>query len=187
MKWHNHSSLKDAHAFLSPSNYHWLNYDDEKLVTTYRNVKAKELGTRLHALAKEHIDLGIKMPNNGQTLNMHINDAIGYRMDAEVILVYSNYCFGTADAIGYNDKKRMLRIHDLKTGSIPASMKQLYIYAAVFFLEYGDEYNITPEDVKIELRIYQNDDVVKECPAAEDIRDIMDDIVHKDYVLRNEV
>jgi hypothetical protein len=66
-------------------------------------------------------------------------------------------------------------------------MKQLYIYAAVFFLEYGDEYNITPEDVKMELRIYQYDDVVKECPAAEDIRDIMDDIVHKDYVLRNEV
>ena len=66
-------------------------------------------------------------------------------------------------------------------------MKQLYIYAAVFFLEYGEEYNITPADVTIELRIYQNDDIVKECPAAEDIQDIMDDIIHKDYVLRNEV
>lgn len=187
MKWHNHSSLKDAHAFLSPSNYHWLNYDDEKLIATYKNVKAKELGTRLHALAKEHIDLGIKMPNTKQTLNMHINDAIGYRMDAEVIMFYSSYCFGTADAIGYNDKKRILRIHDLKTGTIPANMKQLYIYAAVFFLEYGEEYNITPADVTIELRIYQNDDITKECPAAEDIQDIMDDIIHKDYVLRNEV
>lgn len=187
MKWHNHSSLKDAHAFLSPSNYHWLNYDDEKLLTTFRNLKAKELGTRLHNLAKEHIELGIKMPNNKKTLNMHINDAIGFRMDPEVILVHSNYCFGTADAIGYNEKKKILRIHDLKTGVIPASMKQLYIYAAVFFLEYGEELNITPKDVSIELRIYQNDDIVEECPAAEDIQDIMDDIIHKDYILRNEV
>lgn len=187
MRWHNHSSLKDAHAFLSPSNYHWLNYDDEKLINTYRNLKAKELGTRLHNLAKEHIDLGLKMPNNGQTLNMHINDAIGYRMDAEVVLVYSNYCFGTADAIGYNERKRQLRIHDLKTGTLPASMKQLYIYAAVFMLEYGEELGITPNDISIELRIYQNDEVIKECPTAEDIQDIMDNIVHKDYILREEV
>lgn len=187
MNWHNHSSLKDCHAFLSPSNYAWLNYDDEKLVTVYHNMKAKEHGTELHRIAADLIKNRIKVQGTKQTFNMHVNDAIGFKMDPEVILVYSGYCFGTADAIQYYPKKRLLRIHDLKTGTLPASMKQLYIYAAVFFLEYGEEYGITPSDVTIELRIYQNDEVKPECPTAEDIQAIMDNIVHKDKVLREEV
>ena len=31
MNWNNHSSLKDQHAFLSASKYHWVNYDNEKI------------------------------------------------------------------------------------------------------------------------------------------------------------
>ena len=187
MRWHEHSNLKDKHAFLSPSGYSWLKYDDEKLVTTYNNMKAKELGTKLHEMARDDIKYGMKRPNNHQTYNMYVNDAIGYRMEPEVPLMYSSFCFGTADAIQYYEKKKFLRIHDLKTGVLPASMKQLYIYAAIFFLEYGDEYKVGPEDVEIELRIYQNDEIIKECPAAEDIRDVMDNIIHKDIILRNEV
>lgn len=187
MNWHNHSNLKDAHAFLSPSNYHWLNYDDEKLLNTFHSMKAKEEGTELHAIAAKLIEKRIKVQSTKQTFNMYVNDAIGFRMDPEVLLLYSGFCFGTADAITYIPKKRQLRIHDLKTGSIPASMKQLYIYAAVFFLEYGEEYNITPDDVNIELRIYQNDEIKTECPTAEDILSIMEHIRHCDEILRNEV
>lgn len=187
MNWHTHSTLKDVHAFLSPSNYHWLGYDDDKLMKVFYNMKAKEHGTELHRIAADLINNRIEVRGTKQTFNMHVNDAILYKMDAEVILVHSGYCFGTADAIGYSQKKRKLRIHDLKTGEIPASMKQLYIYAALFFLEYGEEFDISPKDVDIELRIYQNDDIVKECPAAEDIQKIMDKIRHFDSVLRSEV
>ena len=187
MNWHNHSSLKDSHAFLSPSGHVWLKYDDEKLLKTFYNMKAKERGTELHRIAADLINNRIEVRGTKQTFNMHVNDAIGFKMDAEVILVHSGFCFGTADAIGYSVKKRKLRIHDLKTGVLPASMSQLYVYAALFFLEYGEEFDISPKDVDIELRIYQNDEVLKECPTAEDIQNIMDKIRHFDNLLRSEV
>lgn len=191
MDWNTHSNLKDAHAFLSPSGHHWLNYDHDKLMTVYLNMKAKDLGTRLHAQAANDIELQLRRPNNNKTLNRYVNDGIDYRMNAEKVLYYSPFCFGTADSISFRREKKkgkyVLRIHDLKTGTIPASMKQLYIYAALFFLEYGPKYMVEPEDVEIYLAIYQNDDVQRECPAAEDIHDIMNKIVELDNILRNEV
>jgi hypothetical protein len=102
---------------------------------------------------------------------MYVNDAIGYRMTAEQMLFYSVNCFGTADAISFRNK--VLRIHDLKTGTTPTSMKQLEVYAAMFCLEYGYK----PYEIDIELRIYQNDDIMEEVPEADDIVHIMDKIV----------
>ena len=55
--------------------------------------------------------------------------------NGEQALYYSDNCFGTADAISF--KKNFLRIHDLKTGVTPGSMKQLLIYASMFCLEYN--------------------------------------------------
>ena len=133
MNWRDHSRLTGKHALLGASNYHWLNYDADRLTSAVLNYQAKERGTRLHAFAAECIDLKQKLPKNKKTLNTYVNDAIGFRMDTEQVLYYSDNCYGTADAISFNDG--FLRIHDLKTGAVPAHMEQLFIYAALFCLE----------------------------------------------------
>ena len=106
-----------------------------------------------------------------------MNDAIGFRMVPEQILYYSDNCFGTADAIIF--KNNFLRIHDLKTGIIPAHMEQLRIYAALFCLEY----KVKPGEIDMELRIYQNDEIIVDIPTAEDIAPIMDRIVVSDKII----
>lgn len=166
-----HNDLKGKHAFLSPSNYHWLNYGIDKLRDTYRNSKAVELGTKLHDFACKAIELGIKQQAIPKTLNMYINDAIGYKMNPEQPLYFSRNCFGTADAIVF--RRKQLRIHDLKTGTIPASMKQLHIYAALFCLEY----DMKPESITFELRIYQNNECLIDNPDPAVIRATMDQII----------
>lgn len=179
MKWNSHYNLRNAHAILGASNYHWLNYDEAKLRESYSRMKLKERGTKMHALASELIDLRIKLPNNDITFNRYVNDAIAFRMTPEQILYYSEYCFGTADTISF--RKGTLRIHDLKTGSIPASIKQLQIYAALFCLEY----DYSPCDITIILRLYQNDEVLEERPDPDVILHIMDKIKTGDKLLRN--
>ena len=157
-----------AHAFLSPSQYHWIRYDDDKLLNTYVNYNAKEMGTRLHAFAAEAIDLGIRLKGRS-TIAMFVNDAIGFHMYPEILLFYSEYFFGTTDAISFDDKTNMLRIHDLKTGSTPAHMEQLRVYMALFCLKY----NKKPRDINAELRIYQSNMVDMETPDPNEIEDIM--------------
>ncbi len=181
MTFNQHYKLVGQHAFLSASKHHWLNYDKEKLHKSFRNYHASERGTRLHVFAQEAILLGEKLPKTNRTLNMYVNDAIAYKMNTEVVLRYSDNCFGTADAIKFNERKKHLRIHDLKTGEIPASMRQLMVYAALFCLEY--DYN--PEDIEIELRLYQNNMCLIHMPTNEDeppenIRYIMETIKEHD-------
>ena len=177
MKFNNHHNLEGLHAPFAASQSHWLRYDDDKVIEIYQNKKAAMLGTRLHEFAKEAIELGIKMPRSKKTLYSYINDAIGYKMDPEVVLFYSERFFGTADSISFSDN--FLRIHDLKTGRIPADMEQLEIYAALFCLEY----RVKPEDIQMELRLYQNDEVIFHNPSGEDIRAIMEKIIHLDKVI----
>jgi hypothetical protein len=153
MRFNAHPDLAGQHAFLSASKHHWVNYSDQKLEAALTASLAAARGTRLHNLAKELIELGVKLPANGKTLNRYVNDALGYRMTPEVILFYSLNAFGTADAIGF--RNNLLRIHDLKTGITHTSVMQIVIYAALFCLEYS----IKPMDIKFEFRIYQNDDV----------------------------
>ena len=177
MNFNRHYGLEGKHAFLSASQYHWLNYTDEKLVDRFNNWKATERGTRLHALAAQLIDEGIKLPRTNQTLNMYVNDGIGFKMTTEQILYFSENCFGTADSISFN--KDFLRIHDLKTGITPAHMEQLEIYAALFCLEY----QIKPGEIGMELRLYQNDEKIIFTPTAEDIFPIMDKIITSDKII----
>lgn len=171
MNFNKHSNLEGKHAFLSASKYHWVNYDDEKLDDVFRSFYASQRGTELHALAAQCIKLGVKLPRTRKTLNMYVNDGIGYKMTPEVTLYYSDNCFGTADTIIF--KNDMLRIHDLKTGVTPASMKQLDIYTALFCLEYGKD----PAKIDIETRIYQSDDIIIREPPADDVLYVMDKIV----------
>ena len=178
MNFNDHSNLEGRHAFLCASSYYWINYDDDKLVETYRNNLAKERGTVLHDFASQCIHLNQRLPKSTQTLNMFVNDAIGYKMRSEQPLYFSENCFGTADAICF--RKNLLRIHDLKTGTTPAHMEQLYIYAALFCLEY----HFDPHEIDIELRIYQSNEVIVESPDPDDISEIMDKIKHFDKILR---
>lgn len=171
MHFSNHLELAGKHAFLSASKYHWIRYSEEKLDETYKTALASMKGTQLHELASQLIRQSIKLPGNGLTLSLYVNDAIGYRMTPEQVLYYSDNAFGTADAISFKANK--LRIHDLKTGVTPTSFNQLEIYAAFFCLEYG----LKPAQIKIELRIYQNDDVSILEPDIDDITHIMDRIV----------
>lgn len=177
MDFNKHSNLEGQHAFLSASNYHWLGYTEEKLQQVYLTAQAKETGTRLHAVAKELIKLGIKLPKTQLTLNTYVNDAIGYKMTPEQILFYSDNAFGTADAISF--RRDVLRIHDLKTGATKASMNQLEIYMAYFCLEY----KVNPRDIRAELRIYQNNEVQIENPDPGQILGIMDKVILFDKVI----
>lgn len=174
MNFNKHYNLEGQHAFLSASKYHWINYDEEKLSESFSKYLAAQLGTRLHEFACEAIRLGIKMPKTKKTINLYINDAIGFKMQTEQPLYYSENCFGTADAILF--KNNLLRIHDLKTGTSPTSMKQLEIYTALFCLEY----DVDPNSIEIELRLYQCDEVIIHNPQVENILYIMDKIIKFD-------
>lgn len=177
LEFNRHTNLKGLHATFSPSQSAWLRYDDEKVKRAYSKKQAARRGTELHEWAKKTIDLGIKQPELGKTLYMYVNDAIGFRMDTEVVLFYSPHFFGTADTITFRDN--VLRIHDLKTGEERASMEQLMVYAALFCLEY----KIRPSDILIELRLYQSNNVQAHNPTADEIVPIMDRIVHIDKIL----
>lgn len=177
MNFNKHFELRDKHAFLSPSSYRWLKYDRAKLIAIYNSRQDVERGTLLHAYAADAIKLKRKQPRTRETVCMYINDAISYRMEPEVPLKYSDNAFGTADTICFRNK--VLRIHDLKTGVKEAAMEQLMIYAAYFCMEY----DVNPKDIKIILRIYQNNDFKEYEPEAEEILDIMDITVEHDKTL----
>lgn len=177
MNFINHKNLEGLHAPFSASQSSWLRYDDDKVREVYLNKQAALMGTRLHAWAKDTIDLGIKQPRSKKTIYSYVNDAIGFKMNTEVVLYYSDRFFGTADAISF--RNNMLRIHDLKTGKTPVHMEQLLVYAALFCLEY----RIKPGEIDMELRIYQNDEILYLNPTAEDVVPIMDKIVHFDKLL----
>lgn len=151
LRFNYHPQFEGKHAFLSASKYHWVNYDLEKMELTWDNHFTAARGMRLHALAADLIRERIRLPKNNKSFNVYVNDAIGFMMQTEQLLVYSDNVFGTADAISFS--KNVLRIHDLKNGHYRANGQQLDIYAAFFCLEY----KINPYDIEIILRLYQND------------------------------
>ena len=173
----NYSNLRGQHALLSPSQYAWLNYDVDKLIKFYKAKQAIKRGTELHEFAEKAIRMNRRLWRQKETVSMYVNDAITYQMEPEQVLYYSNYIFGTADTCSFDGS--LLRIHDLKTGTITASMKQLQIYAALFCLEN----EIHPGDINTELRIYQNNEVRVEQAESDVILPIMDRIVTFDKVL----
>lgn len=186
MKWNAHWNLEGKHAFLGASKWQWINYDRETLITRYQNQQAVERGTRLHALAASMISEKIKAQPIKQTFNMYVNDAIKFNLSPEVVLFYSDNAFGTSDGINFDEKKNFLRIHDLKTGTTPAHMEQLMIYAALFCLEYRKD----PNTIGLELRIYQNNEIIVCNPETDPelqnwVKDIMNKIVEDDKELKD--
>lgn len=164
-----HFNLKDTHAFLSPSKHTWINYDEDKLLRVYGNHLAAQEGTRKHVLAHLAIEMGQKFAGNN-TMSMYVNDGIGHRMTCEQILFANEFCYGAADTFSFRDE--FLRIHDYKSGVHEANMDQLKIYKAIFCIEY----DIRPYAIESELRIYQNNKIVKHVPDPDEIFEIMERI-----------
>lgn len=191
MRWNNHSRLKGCHALLSPSQHQWLRYDDDKLVKTYLNKQAAQIGTERHEFAAKAIELGIKLyldERNPDTLAMYVNDAIDAGMSPEVVLCYNDFAFGTSDAIFFDENRMILKIFDLKTGANSVVkededgfyiLEQCEIYAALFCLEYGYD----PARLDIELRIYQNQQIYPEVPDIDRLYSIMGIIQHDSDIL----
>ncbi len=178
MKFNKHSEFNGTHAFLGASRHHWVRYSDDKIIQTYKNFEATLRGTKLHELASNLITYRVSLADNNKSLNSYVNDAIGFKMEPEVLLYYSENCFGTADAISF--RNNFLRIHDLKTGSTKASIEQLLIYAALFCLEYKK--NV--DNIKCELRIYQSNKIHAFIPDSEEIKQIMEKIISADKILK---
>lgn len=177
MRFNKHLNLQGEHAFLSPSQYHWVNYSPDKLIERWTSAQASAYGVQQHLYCHHEILAG-RLSSMVGTVGAYINDAIHYKMEVEQVLFYSENCFGTADTIAYRYKT--LRIHDLKTGVIKGSVHQLEVYAAIFCLEYGlDPYSIK----RIELRIYQDNEVAVYDADPEDIVHIMDRIVEFDRLI----
>lgn len=177
MRFNKHLNLQGEHAFLSPSQYHWVNYTPDRLSERWTSARAAAYGIAQHVYAQEQINAQ-RLSTHIGTLGMYINDAIKHKMVTEQVLFYSENCFGTADAISFRYKT--LRIFDLKTGVIPGSVHQLEVYAALFCLEYG----MNPYDIGIELRIYQENEVAIFDADPEDIVFIMDKIVEFDQQIQ---
>lgn len=133
--------------------------------------------TEDYRIPRAAISLGIDFDMAYENLTSYVNDAIGYLMNPEQILYYSMNCFGTADAISFRDN--VLRIHDLKTGIGATHMEQLIIYAALFCLEY----KYKPEQIKIELRIYQMNEIQIVEPDPNDISVVMKNIIYADEII----
>lgn len=203
MNFNRHLQQEGKHAILSASSWRWLNDDQDSLIKRISSQYAQTIGTILHAIAYKHIKYRIKMNKydkknvmmellaNGvpsivvdsidfdsmfDNLMAYINDGVGFKMHPEVVLYYSDNFFGTADAITYNENERFLRIHDYKSGVIPAHIEQLEIYAALFCLEY----RFKPSEIDIRLQIYQNNEVLCHDPGPDEIRDVIDKIIDFD-------
>jgi len=203
MEWNRHPELVNRHTFLSPSKYAFLRKTDEELVSSYYSSFASDIGTATHAFAADciklrheldetdwrHLEFELlrkKFPREAfdldfifPTVYRYVNDSVARNMDPEVGLMYCDLCGGTADAISFR-RKRLL-IHDLKTGTTPAKIDQLMGYAALFFLEYGYK----PESTHTELRIYQAGDIFVCEPKPDEVREVMEAIVHACSVLQN--
>jgi hypothetical protein len=105
-----------------------------------------------------------------ETVKSYINDSSSFKMIPEQPFKYSDYIFGTADAFSF--RSNQLRIHDLKTGSGPTHMEQLLCYAALFCLEYEKD----PKSMEIELRIYQNNEIILFNPTIDDMNAVIKQI-----------
>lgn len=178
MNFNKHFELKDKHAILSPSKPFWLNYNQEQLRNFIISQNAAARGTRLHDLAAKLIEEGYRLRGSTQTMTAYVNDAIGYGMTPEVALFYTDKCFGHTDAIDFS--RGVLRIHDLKTGSGSVHMEQLEIYAALFLMEYERVMGVNPSNTKVNLRIYQNDDVQELSPDKDRMEEVICSIKEKE-------
>lgn len=193
--WLNYSDEQLLDAFVSKHRaelgtemHEWASYQII-LLSKVSNPREVNKGVKTHIYEKyirdpEYRDLLLKhlsyIPSESfSSVKSFINDSIGFGMESEKKLYFSEYFNGTSDAIKYYDKTKLLRVSDLKTGLRPAKIEQVFIYAALYCLQF----KLDPLKTNFETRIYQNDEIYIEQPLGEDIADIMQNITHKNKVL----
>ena len=206
MSFEDYSIPEGSHAIFGASKSSWLNdADDDQIISRYINSFASTIGTSTHKFAKCCIDKKIRLSKNDKKLLLYhlltdpeanipkavidldylfpnvrnyVNDAITMHMQTEKRLIYSDLSYGTADAISCVNN--YLRIHDLKTGKNPVHIDQLMIYAAYFCLDQ----DIRPRNLTgIELRIYQNAEIIFHNPKVEEIETIMEKSIYTNHVI----
>lgn len=177
MNFNEHFRISGRHAFLSPSQYHWVNYDTDRLRTRFRTSQASIEGSELHAYAAEAIELREWQVDDESTLGMYINTCIREQMKPEVVLYWSDNCFGTADAIDL--KGNLLQVFDLKTGVSRTSERQLEVYCAIACMEYGWD----PFTLEYDLRIFQHNEVRHYSADPDFISYIIEKILAFDPIL----
>lgn len=211
MIWHDYSRYegKNEHATFSPSQPYWLADTKDEFLQRFRSSYAPQIGTVLHDFARKYIARGVTLSKYDkkhaivellesgipgtvvdcldfdfifENLRTYVNECVACRMDPEIRLRYSADFFGTTDAIQFTERDQVLRISDLKTGTTPAKIEQLIVYAALFCLDYGKDPNtITPV-----LKIYQNNDILCVEPDKGEIKNACDKIVEFNELVSNE-
>lgn len=204
MNYNTHLELRGKHAIFSASQSGWTEKSPDEILDWYIKSYAQNVGTAIHDICRKHIKRRFKLTKSAKnevilslvedyniplfvidgmanfdilyaTAMLYVNDAISFHMVAEQPLYYSDLFFGTADAVtdlNYIFDKKELRIHDLKTGVQPAKMRQLEVYAAENCLEHG----LKPEELNIELRIYQGNEILFHKPTPDELYFRMDQI-----------
>lgn len=190
-RFNDHTALEGMHALLSPSSNAWLRYTPEQLQRHYESRSAANRGDRLHKLAHMLITERVRLPNDTKTLSLYVNDAITFRMASERSLFYSPNCYGTADTIKFHEEDRILRVHDLKTGTGKVSFDQLLIYCALFCLEYNiHPYEPCPKRKHLRIEqfiaaIYQGNRRDERVFSPYDVFEAMDTIVQSDRMVND--
>ena len=72
MNFNKHSEIEGQHAFLGASKYHWIYYDNDKLIDSYSKFNAVKRGIELHDFAERCIRLRQRLPKTRKTLNMYV-------------------------------------------------------------------------------------------------------------------
>ena len=89
MRFKKHFHLEGQHEFLSPSVYHWINYDEERLEFRYKLSRAAIEGMEQHRYAAIAIEEREIQDDETTTVGMYINQCIQYHMHPEVVLYFS--------------------------------------------------------------------------------------------------
>lgn len=214
----------NKHALLSASQSSWVNKDDDQVLMQWARGYSQALGTAMHEMAYFHIkhlfkvskaskkeillqllsrynipeaaiEIGFDFDLLFENWMIYVNDAIGFRLEPEVPLKYSDIAFGTADAVLPLDsiiKNNIIRIHDYKSGTSPVHASQLLVYDAFLCLEY----DLRPGDFKHILCFYQvkkDEDgifiptVSTYEPTVDELSHIMDDIKHKSELIMKRI
>ena len=178
---HEWVSIRIKRCHKITSNKDLLNSIDDFIFKKYydeRSDRVTKEGQRILVCLKRMVK---QYPEMLDTIRAYVNDAIGYKMYTEVVLYYTQDFFGTADTLIFNEKERLLRIHDLKTGVSVAHIEQLMGYAALFCLEQ----HIDPLSISYELCIYQGNDILVATPDGSDVKTFVDQYIAFDKAISN--
>lgn len=98
--FNDHKDLKGSHALFSPSQYSWINYDEEKVIDKIRSQYRSSIGSEIHEYSADEITLFHKK-SNIRAISQEIESYIyeKYKNDAP------NYGLTLIKHLGYIQKE----------------------------------------------------------------------------------